>query len=99
VFADTLSLTIPDPDHSDEEERWVIIGESHRRRLLGVVQIEEDDTVRITSGRDADRDEPPATSISRTRAVAAVSSTEISSCTTSPGAPFLPTSEEEARSG
>jgi len=57
VFADTLSLTIPDPDHSDEEERWVIIGESHRRRLLVVVHTEEDDTVRIISARDADSSE------------------------------------------
>jgi uncharacterized DUF497 family protein len=23
VFADTLSITIPDPDHSEDEERWV----------------------------------------------------------------------------
>jgi uncharacterized DUF497 family protein len=22
VFADTLSITIPDPEHSDDEERW-----------------------------------------------------------------------------
>ncbi len=30
VFADTLSITIPDPDHSDDEERWVTIGLSPR---------------------------------------------------------------------
>ena len=30
VFADLLSITIPDPDHSDDEERWVIMGVSHR---------------------------------------------------------------------
>jgi len=26
VFADPLSITIPDPDHSADEERFVIIG-------------------------------------------------------------------------
>ena len=26
VFADTLSITIPDPDHSEDEERWVTMG-------------------------------------------------------------------------
>jgi uncharacterized DUF497 family protein len=25
VFADTLSITIPDPDHSEDEERWVTL--------------------------------------------------------------------------
>jgi len=34
VFADGLSLTIPDPDHSEDEERWIIIGQSNRGRLL-----------------------------------------------------------------
>jgi len=57
VFADSLSLTIPDPDHSDEEERWVIIGETHRRRLVVVVHVEEEGTVRIISAREADRNE------------------------------------------
>jgi len=57
VFADSLSLTIPDPDHSDEEERWVIIGETHRRRLVVVVHVEEEGTVRIISAREADRHE------------------------------------------
>jgi len=57
VFADTLSLTIPDPDHSEDEERLVIIGESHRRRLLVVVHVEEDETVRLISAREADRRE------------------------------------------
>jgi uncharacterized DUF497 family protein len=57
VFSDSLSLTIPDPDHSDEEERCVIIGESHRRRLLVVVHTEEEEAVRIISAREADRGE------------------------------------------
>jgi len=41
VFADTFSITIPDPDHSQGEERWVTIGLSTRRRLLVVVHTDE----------------------------------------------------------
>jgi uncharacterized DUF497 family protein len=55
VFADTLSITIPDPDHSDDEERWVTMGLSNRHRLLVVVHTEEDETIRIISARRADR--------------------------------------------
>jgi hypothetical protein len=55
VFADTLSITISDPDHSEDEERWVTIGLSNRQRLLVVVHTEEEETVRIISARTADR--------------------------------------------
>lgn len=59
ALADTLSITIPDPDHSDDEERWVTMGFSHRRRLLVVVHTEHDEQqiVRIISARPADPDE------------------------------------------
>jgi uncharacterized DUF497 family protein len=57
VFADELSMTIPDPDHSGDEERWVIIGQSNRGRLLVVVHIEDDNTVRIISAREAEKRE------------------------------------------
>ena len=33
VFSDFLSLTIPDPLHSETEERLVIIGYSQKQRL------------------------------------------------------------------
>jgi uncharacterized protein len=55
VFADTLSITIPDPDHSEDEERWVTIVVSNRQRLLVVVHTEEEETIRIISARTADR--------------------------------------------
>ena len=55
VFADTLSISIPDPDHSEDEERWVTIGLSNRQRLLVVVHTEEEETIRIISARTADR--------------------------------------------
>jgi hypothetical protein len=54
VFADTLSISIPDPDHSEDEERWVTMGLSNRQRLLVVVHTEEE-TIRIISARTADR--------------------------------------------
>jgi len=55
VFADTLSTTVPDPDHSDDEERWVTMGFSHRQRLLVVVHTEDHEqaTVRVISARPA----------------------------------------------
>ena len=37
VFGDPLALTIQDPLHSEEEDRFVYLGESLRRRLLVVV--------------------------------------------------------------
>jgi uncharacterized protein len=55
VFADTLSITIPDPDHSEDEERWVTMGLSNRQRLLVVVHTEEEEMIRIISARTADR--------------------------------------------
>jgi len=55
VFADILSITIPDPDHAEDEERWVTMGLSNRQRLLVVVHTEEGETIRIISARTADR--------------------------------------------
>ena len=37
VFADPLSLTIPNPAHSQAEERFIIFGKSHSGKLLVVV--------------------------------------------------------------
>jgi len=54
VLADTLSITIPDPYHSEGEERWVTIGVSTRRRLLVVVHTDNGETSRIISARRAD---------------------------------------------
>ena len=34
VFDDMLSVAVPDPDHSIEENRFIIVGQSHRGRLL-----------------------------------------------------------------
>lgn len=57
VFADGLSLTILDPAHSEEEDRFVTIGSSHRSKLLVVVHTERGDNIRIISARPASRRE------------------------------------------
>lgn len=57
VFRDPLALSIPDPLHSEEEDRFITLGESHRRRLLVVVSTDRGDTIRIISARVATRRE------------------------------------------
>jgi uncharacterized DUF497 family protein len=57
VFGDPLSLTIADPVHSMNEERQIILGHSHRRRLLVVIFIERGDSIRIISTRPATKRE------------------------------------------
>jgi uncharacterized DUF497 family protein len=57
VFADPLSLTGADPDHSVGEHRWITFGESVRGRLLAVSHTDEGDIIRIISARVATRHE------------------------------------------
>lgn len=57
VFGDMLSLTFPDPDHSNEEDRFVTIGISQRQRLLIVSHTDRDSRVRIISARQVTRGE------------------------------------------
>ncbi|MBI5053453.1 MAG: BrnT family toxin [Chloroflexi bacterium] len=57
VFNDDLSVTFPDPDHSEEEERLIIIGVSKQKRLLIVAHIEREERIRIISARELTRTE------------------------------------------
>ena len=57
AFRDTLSLAIYDPLHSEEEDRCVLIGNSHRNRLLVVVHTERADYIRLISARKATKKE------------------------------------------
>ena len=34
VFGDPLALLMPDPDHSLDEERYLVLGMSDRRRIV-----------------------------------------------------------------
>jgi len=47
VFGDPLEVTIPDPDHSDEELRFLSLGRSEVDRLLVVSYTERGSRVRI----------------------------------------------------
>ena len=51
AFGDPLSITIPDPDHSHDEDRYLLMGESNRGRLLVVAHTEQSDTIRIINAR------------------------------------------------
>ena len=57
VFADALSITITDPDHSASEARFVDLGVSHRNRLLVISYVERGEVIRIISARRASRSE------------------------------------------
>ncbi len=57
AFRDPLSLTIPHPDHSVGEYRYLLIGMSERKRLLVVAHAERRDIIRIISARLATRRE------------------------------------------
>ncbi len=51
VFCDPLSITIPDPDHSRREARFLDLGLSHGGRLLVVSYTERGQRLRIISAR------------------------------------------------
>lgn len=53
VFEDPFSITIPDERHSEDEERWIILGLSLLARLLLVVHTERKERIRIISARRA----------------------------------------------
>ena len=57
VFDDPLSVTIPDPMHSEGEIRFIIVGRSRAQRLLVVVHSDHERYIRIISARPASRRE------------------------------------------
>ena len=57
AFEDPLSIAIPDPDHSVDEERFILIGRSKQQHLVVVAHIERGKTIRIISARSASRRE------------------------------------------
>ena len=57
VFGDPLALTGYDPDHSDEEDRFVTMGLSADGRLLIASHTDRDEKLRIISARVATRAE------------------------------------------
>jgi uncharacterized DUF497 family protein len=57
VFDDPLAITYSDPDHSEDESRWLTFGAGAEGRLLVVAHTETGDTIRIVSARRATRNE------------------------------------------
>lgn len=57
AFGDMLSLSVPGPDHSDFEERFILIGQAITGHLIVVVHTEENDRIYIISARLATKRE------------------------------------------
>jgi hypothetical protein len=57
VFGDPLSTAIHDPDHSEHEERMLLLGRSSAGNLLVVAHSERGDRIRLISARRANRRE------------------------------------------
>lgn len=53
VFGDPLSVTYPDPDHSVDEQRFIIRGMSERGKILVVSHTDDGKLVRFISAREA----------------------------------------------
>ena len=53
VFDDPLFVIFLDPDHSVREKRFIIMGESNRKRLLVVAYTERSSGIRLISARKA----------------------------------------------
>lgn len=60
VFGDPFSVTIPDPDHSATEVRFLDVGTSRAGRVLVVAYTERGDRIRIISAQLATRREKQA---------------------------------------
>ena len=59
TFYDEHAMVFSDPDHSDDEDRFILLGTSYKLNALVVCHCfrEEETVVRIISARKADRDE------------------------------------------
>ena len=59
IFVDENALLIHDTDHSDEEDRFVLLGMSAKVKILAVCHCyrEDDEVIRIISARKATRNE------------------------------------------
>ena len=57
VFGDMLSVTVFDPDHSLEKDRYITIGLSDTSRLLMISHVDRGERIRIISARELTRDE------------------------------------------
>lgn len=59
VFDDDFARMLHDPDHSQEEERFILLGMSYTLKILTVVHCyrDQDGIIRIISARESTRNE------------------------------------------
>jgi uncharacterized DUF497 family protein len=57
ALEDPLAITYRDPDHSDQEFRFLTFGRSSVGRILVVAHTERDEAIRLVSARAATRRE------------------------------------------
>lgn len=57
IFNDPGVATISDPDHSEDEERYISIGKSVIRRILTVIHTYRKERIRLISARKATKAE------------------------------------------
>ncbi len=56
AFTDEFARLIPDPDHSDDEDRFILLGTSIGSRLLVICHcVRSEDSIRIISARKAQK--------------------------------------------
>ena len=60
VFDDPLYVDFYDLDHSEDEERYLIVGKSNRGRLLIVSYTERRELIRLISAREVTKSEREA---------------------------------------
>lgn len=60
VFDDSLYVDFYDPDHSYNEDRYIIIGQSQQGRLLIVSYTERENVIRLISARKLTQEEREA---------------------------------------
>lgn len=60
IFADIHSATVPDPDHSIDEEHFLIFGRTRAGKFLVAAFTERDGTIRIINARRMTRRERKA---------------------------------------
>ena len=53
VFGDPFAATIPDPEHSIDEYRWITMGQAASGQLVVVIHAERGESTRIISARHA----------------------------------------------
>jgi uncharacterized protein len=57
AFGDPLGRLVDDPEHSEDEERFVLFGRSSTGRMLAVMHTEREGAIRVISAREMTRNE------------------------------------------